>query len=70
MGMRFEELRIEGKKLRMQDFLDSRKVKGSVFRPGMVAMDQQCSQSKECKKQEILEFQSKAPRMASGQSTI
>jgi hypothetical protein len=70
MGMRFEELRIEWKKLRMQDFLDSGEIKCSVFRPGMVALDQQCSQRQECKKDEILEFQTEAPGMGSTQTTI
>jgi hypothetical protein len=36
----------------------------------MVALDQQCSQRQECKKDEILEFQTEAPGMGSTQTTI
>lgn len=68
--MRFEELRVEGKELGVQNFLDSREVKRRVFRPWMVTMNQQCSQSKERKKKKILQFQTEAPRMARMQSTI
>jgi hypothetical protein len=53
----------------MQDFLDSRKIKRRVFRPGMVPMDQQRSESQQSQKKKILEFQIEAPRMACTQST-
>src|SRR6202453_3285939 len=69
MRMRLEKLRVEWKQLRMQDFLDPRKIKRRVFRPGMVPMDQQRSESQQSQKKKILEFQIEAPRMACTQST-
>ena len=65
VSMRLEELRVEGKQLRMKDFLDSGEVDSRVFRPRMVAVDQQSSQSKECKQAEISKLQTRAPRMGS-----
>src|ERR1700685_340618 len=70
LRMRFEKLRVEWKQLGMQDCLGSREIKRRVFRPRMVAVNQQCSQSKEPEQKEIPEFQTKAPRMASTLSTI
>ena len=55
--MRFEELRVKWKQLGMQDFLDPRKINLRILDPGMVAVDQQRSQSKEQKKKEIFALQ-------------
>ena len=55
--MRLEELRIKWKQLGLQDFLDARKINLRILDPRMIAVDQQRSQSKERKKEKILELQ-------------
>lgn len=55
--MRFEELRVKWKQARPQDFLDAGKINLRILDPGMVAVNEQRSQSKERKKKEIFELQ-------------
>ena len=59
--MRFEELRVKSKQLGMQDFLDPREINLRVLGPGVIAVDQQRSQSEEREEKEIFELQTLGP---------
>jgi hypothetical protein len=55
--MGLEELRVEGEKFRMESLLDSRHVDFGVLSPGVVAMNQEGSDSQEQKNQQVLGLQ-------------
>jgi hypothetical protein len=57
MGMRFEELCVEGEQFGIERLLDPGEINRRVLCPRMVAVDQQRSERKERKKEEVPQLQ-------------